>query len=133
MSTPVFSAIGSVVMDQNQKCNPLNHRCLMNGGLISSQFPTGTSTGARCSAAPNTRRCGSPVLTATNKVGSRRATGARTLCGDFGTPPRGDLGYGSRFRRAIWEESRSLVGSTYGYNGLANESFSPPSLPNLVS
>src|ERR1039458_426298 len=73
MSTPVFSAVGSVVMDQNQKCNPLNHHCLINGRRISFQFPTGTSTAARCPAAPNTRRCGSPVLTATSKV--RQQTG----------------------------------------------------------
>src|ERR1035441_7417151 len=71
MSTPVFSATGVLRSIKPQKRNPLNHCCLMNGGLISSQFPTGTSTGARCSAAPNTRRCGSPALTATSRVGQQ--------------------------------------------------------------
>ena len=71
MSTPVFSATGVPRSFKPQKRNPLNHCCLMNGGLISSQFPPGTSTGARCSAAPNTRRCASPALTATSKVGQQ--------------------------------------------------------------
>ena len=87
MSTPVFSATGVLRSIKPQKRNPLNHCCLMNGGLISSQFPTGTSTGARCSAAPNTRRCASPALTATSRVGQQTGHwGPNPLRGFWDTP-----------------------------------------------
>src|ERR1035441_2555471 len=71
MSMPVFSAIALSPCSENRRRNPLNRYRLVNGRLISYEFPTGTSTGARCPAAPNTRRCASPALTATSRVGQQ--------------------------------------------------------------
>jgi len=49
---PLFGAIDHPQWVKTQKRNPLNHRCLMNGRLISSHFCTGILTGPREREAP---------------------------------------------------------------------------------